>query len=86
MRVLLTGGSGFVGQHLIRQLCSEGHTVVALARSTSSAQKVADAGAEPVRGDMATIARGIHADAEQQVDSRKPPLRPPRLPIARKNS
>jgi len=55
MRVFLTGGSGFVGQHLIRHLCSEGHTVVALARSASSAQKVADAGAEPVRGDLADL-------------------------------
>lgn len=55
MRVFLTGGSGFVGRHLIRRLCSEGHTVVALARSTSSAQKVADAGAEPVRGDLAEL-------------------------------
>ncbi|MFE0923385.1 NAD-dependent epimerase/dehydratase family protein [Streptomyces nigra] len=32
MRVFLTGGSGFVGQHLIRRLRSEGHEVVALAR------------------------------------------------------
>ncbi|MFI1094876.1 NAD-dependent epimerase/dehydratase family protein [Streptomyces sp. NPDC020917] len=55
MRVFLTGGSGFVGQHLIRRLCSEGHTVVALARSTSSAQKAAGAGAEPVRGDLAEL-------------------------------
>ncbi|WP_369153596.1 NAD-dependent epimerase/dehydratase family protein [Streptomyces sp. R17] len=30
MRVFLTGGSGFVGQHLIRRLRSEGHEVVAL--------------------------------------------------------
>ncbi|MFE5110591.1 NAD-dependent epimerase/dehydratase family protein [Streptomyces sp. NPDC056663] len=55
MRVFLTGGSGFVGQRLIRQLRSEGHTVVALARSTSSAQKVTDAGAQPVRGDLAEL-------------------------------
>ncbi|GGJ58002.1 3-beta hydroxysteroid dehydrogenase [Streptomyces brasiliensis] len=55
MRVFLTGGSGFVGQHLIHQLRSEGHTVVALARSTSSAQKVADAGAQPVQGDLAEL-------------------------------
>ncbi|MFJ3550598.1 MULTISPECIES: NAD-dependent epimerase/dehydratase family protein [Streptomyces] len=35
MRVLLTGGSGFVGQHLIRRSRSEGHDVVALARSAA---------------------------------------------------
>ncbi|GGJ33844.1 NAD-dependent epimerase/dehydratase family protein [Streptomyces brasiliensis] len=55
MRVFLTGGSGFVGQRLIRQLRSEGHTVLALARSTVSERKVAEAGAQPVRGDLAGL-------------------------------
>ncbi|MFF9490138.1 NAD-dependent epimerase/dehydratase family protein [Streptomyces sp. NPDC014676] len=61
MRVFLTGGSGFVGQHLIRRLRSEGHGVVALARSAASARKVADAGAEPVRGDLIELTRGDSA-------------------------
>ncbi|MGW6792639.1 NAD-dependent epimerase/dehydratase family protein [Streptomyces chartreusis] len=52
MRIFLTGGSGFVGQHLTRRLRSEGHDVVALAHSAASAQKVATVGAEPVRGDL----------------------------------
>ncbi|MCV7286880.1 NAD-dependent epimerase/dehydratase family protein [Mycolicibacterium wolinskyi] len=55
MRIFLTGGSGFVGQHVIRQLRAEGHTVLALARSTASARTVTDAGAEPVRGDLAEL-------------------------------
>ncbi|WP_020124834.1 NAD(P)-dependent oxidoreductase [Streptomyces canus] len=55
MRVFLTGGSGFVGQHLIRQLRAAGHTVVALARSSTSADKVIDAGAESVLGDLADL-------------------------------
>jgi GDP-4-dehydro-6-deoxy-D-mannose reductase len=29
MRVLVTGGTGFVGQHLLRQLASRGHTIFA---------------------------------------------------------
>lgn len=58
MRVFLTGGSGFVGQHLIRRLRSEGHEVVALARSAASAQKVTDAGAEPARGDLLDLTGG----------------------------
>ncbi len=33
MRILLTGGSGFIGQHLVRQLASSGHTVLAPSRS-----------------------------------------------------
>lgn len=55
MRVFLTGGSGFVGQHLIHKLRAEGHSVLALARSTASAQRVTDAGAQPVRGDLAEL-------------------------------
>lgn len=55
MHVFLTGGSGFVGQHLIRRLRADGHTVVGLARSAVSAQVVADAGARPLRGDLAEL-------------------------------
>ncbi|MBE1878248.1 NAD-dependent epimerase/dehydratase family protein [Myceligenerans pegani] len=55
MRIFLTGGSGFVGRHLIRRLRAEGHTVLALARSDASARTVTDAGAEPVRGDLAEL-------------------------------
>jgi nucleoside-diphosphate-sugar epimerase len=56
MRVFLTGGSGFLGQRLIGQLRAEGHSVVALARSTASAQTVTEAGARSVRGDLAELA------------------------------
>ncbi|MEP6816038.1 MAG: NAD(P)-dependent oxidoreductase [Marmoricola sp.] len=35
MRVLLTGGSGFVGSHVADQLCGLGHTVRALVRASS---------------------------------------------------
>jgi nucleoside-diphosphate-sugar epimerase len=48
----VTGGSGFIGQKLIRRLAGEGWTVKALARSTASEDKVRAAGAEPVRGDL----------------------------------
>jgi len=40
MRVFVTGGSGFVVAHSIRQLRAEGHTVLALSRSAASAQTV----------------------------------------------
>ena len=72
MRIFLTGGSGFVGQHLIRQLRAEGHTVLALARSTSSARTVTDAGAEPVRGDLAELSGrspGVWLDRLQEVEA-----------------
>lgn len=48
----VTGGSGFVGRNLIRALRSRGHAVRALARSRDAESAVADAGAEPVRGDL----------------------------------
>jgi nucleoside-diphosphate-sugar epimerase len=52
----ITGGSGFIGGRLIRRLVSEGWSVRALARSPSAAEKVRDAGAEPVEGDLERIA------------------------------
>jgi nucleoside-diphosphate-sugar epimerase len=35
LRVLVTGGSGFLGSHVVEQLARAGHEVVALVRSTS---------------------------------------------------
>jgi nucleoside-diphosphate-sugar epimerase len=48
----VTGGSGFIGGRLIERLRREGTRVRALARSDSSARRVAELGAEPVRGDL----------------------------------
>jgi nucleoside-diphosphate-sugar epimerase len=64
MKAFVTGGSGFIGGVLIRRLRAEGVDVSALARSEGSERKVAEAGAEPARGDlddvdaMATAAGG----------------------------
>jgi nucleoside-diphosphate-sugar epimerase len=60
----VTGGSGFIGGRLVERLVSEGRTVRALARSEAAAQRVAELGAEPVRGEigdrasLAAAARG----------------------------
>ncbi|HSV40875.1 MAG TPA: NAD-dependent epimerase/dehydratase family protein [Nocardioidaceae bacterium] len=55
MRYFVTGGSGFVGQHLIRRLVADGHEVLALARSEASARVVEDAGATPLLGELSKI-------------------------------
>lgn len=51
-RVFVTGGSGFIGQVLVRRLLGAGHSVGALVRSEASAVKIKALGAEPVRGEL----------------------------------
>ena len=50
MRVLIAGGTGFVGQYLCRELHGRGHDVTAMARSPEDAD-LPD-GVETVRGDV----------------------------------
>ncbi len=52
MQILLTGGTGFVGGHLVRQLCGAGDRVRALLRPAADARPISTLGAEPVRGDL----------------------------------
>ncbi|MGB2938902.1 MAG: NAD-dependent epimerase/dehydratase family protein [Candidatus Dormiibacterota bacterium] len=60
--VFVTGGSGFVGGRLIDRLVADGHTVRALARSSSATAKVAARGAMSVRGDLGDF-RSLRAAA-----------------------
>ena len=52
MRIFVTGGSGFLGSRMIRTLVAQEHQVFALARSTSSTERVRTLGATPVTGDL----------------------------------
>ncbi|WKL49667.1 NAD-dependent epimerase/dehydratase family protein [Flavobacterium pectinovorum] len=51
-QVFVTGGSGFVGQHLISILIENGYKVKALARSAQAIQKVQKHGAIAIKGDL----------------------------------
>jgi nucleoside-diphosphate-sugar epimerase len=55
-RAFVTGGSGFLGGHLIPALRARGIQVAALARSDSAAAKVEALGASAVRGDLDDVA------------------------------
>ena len=52
MPIFVTGGSGFIGKSVIRELRRRSHVVRALARSAAAADAVERAGAEPVAGDL----------------------------------
>lgn len=64
MQVFVTGGSGFVGGHVIEALVREGHTVRALARSDRAAQQVEALGAVAVRGELGSITPELLAGDE----------------------
>jgi len=66
MKVFITGGSGLIGSAVVTELLGNGHTVLALTRSDSSAAGLHTAGAETIRGDLADLgalrAGAAHAD------------------------
>jgi uncharacterized protein YbjT (DUF2867 family) len=52
MRLLVTGGSGFLGGYVLAEAARRGHSCVALARSPEAARTVAARGATPLSGDL----------------------------------
>ena len=56
MLVAVTGGTGFVGRHIVDQLSRRGHRVRALARTSGGVRRLAARGAEVVAGTLADAA------------------------------
>lgn len=52
MDVLLTGGTGYIGAVVLRQLLEAGHSVTAAVRSERAAEQVTAAGATAVQGSL----------------------------------
>ena len=81
MNVFIIGGTGYIGRAVSRQLLSDGHSVVTLARSDEAAARV-PAGTKTVRGDLTSLAlidscsrkvtpRGLHGAAGNDGHSRR---------------
>ncbi|MFF5078777.1 NAD-dependent epimerase/dehydratase family protein [Actinoplanes sp. NPDC000266] len=67
MDVFLTGGSAYAGGVVLERLIEAGHRVEALARSERAAARVAELGADPVRGDLADT--GLLHEAAERADA-----------------
>ena len=62
MRVLVTGGSGFVGRHVVRELVARHHDVTVVVRNAQAASAFAWSGA------VRLVAADVHADSERVVE------------------
>jgi nucleoside-diphosphate-sugar epimerase len=54
-KIFITGGTGFLGQEIIKRLKKEKNDIIGLARSEKSKQKLQDLGVTSVMGDMESI-------------------------------
>ena len=74
MKVTLTGATGFVGSHVLRELQEHGHSVTALVRDASHADAIADRGATATVVDLYDRAAlvGILRDADAAIHTASP--------------
>ena len=57
MKVLVTGGAGFIGSHLADRLLEDGHTVIVVDNESTGCRENVPAAAGYCRGDVVQIGR-----------------------------
>jgi hypothetical protein len=55
MRIFLTGGSGYIGRHLLAGLTASGHTVMAMSRTPAADELIKQHGGQPLRCDLESV-------------------------------
>jgi uncharacterized protein YbjT (DUF2867 family) len=69
VRLLVTGGSGFLGGYVLGEAARRGHEVAALARTEAAARTIAARGAKPVTGDLDDFAGLARAFASARCEA-----------------
>jgi nucleoside-diphosphate-sugar epimerase len=64
MRIFMTGASGYIGSVVAEKAVEQGHTVVGLARSQASQEKLKKLGVTPLAGDLESLDLLTRAAAE----------------------
>ena len=81
MKVLVIGGTGFLGTHLILKLQKQGHEVTILTRSREKASDLESLGTKVVVGDLLQPESFMHALSPQDavISVAMPDIRPGRI-------